>query len=175
MSTEPLDHKSKLGKKAAEHFREGYNCAQSVLLTMLDHLNLTNELVPKIATGFGGGIGRCGSVCGALTGGVMAISIIYGTNEPLMKKRLKAYQTAQKFYEQFEAQNGSVMCKELIGFDLSVPEQRDKAVKTNAFEEKCSSCHKSSRNSSRAYSKPSLATKPLYEVFEEKCGLSSSV
>lgn len=137
MSTEPLDHNSELGKKAAEHFREGYNCAQSVLLTMLDHLNLTNELVPKIATGFGGGIGRCGSVCGALTGGVMAISVIYGTNEPLMKKRLKAYQTAQKFYEQFEAQNGSVMCKELIGFNLSVPEQRDKAAKTNAFEEKC--------------------------------------
>lgn len=104
---------------------------------MLDHLNLTNELVPKIATGFGGGIGRCGSVCGALTGGVMAISVIYGTNEPLMKKRLKAYQTAQKFYEQFEAQNGSVMCRELIGFNLSVPEQRDKAAKTNAFEEKC--------------------------------------
>ncbi|MGB8779794.1 MAG: C-GCAxxG-C-C family protein [Candidatus Bathyarchaeia archaeon] len=137
MSTEPLDHKSELGKKAAEHFREGYNCAQSVLLTMLDHLNLTNELVPKIATGFGGGIGRCGSVCEALTGGVMAISVMYGTNEPLMKNRLKAYQTAQKFYEQFEAQNGSVLCKELIGFDLSVPEQRDKAVKTNAFEKKC--------------------------------------
>ena len=67
----------------------------------------------------------------------MAISVIYGTNEPLMKKRLKAYETARKFYEQFEAQNGSVLCKELIGFDLSIPEQRDKAAKTNAFEEKC--------------------------------------
>ena len=98
---------------------------------------MRNELVPKIATGFGGGIGRCGSVCGALTGGVMAISIKCGTNEPLMKKRLKAYKTAQKFYQEFEAKNGSVLCKELIGFDLSVPEQRDKAVKTNAFEEKC--------------------------------------
>jgi len=132
-----LDNKSELGKKAAEHFIEGYNCAQSVLLTVFDHYNLTNELVPKIATGFGGGIGRCGSICGALTGGVMAISVIYGTNEPLMKKRLKAYETARKFYEQFEAQNGSVLCKELIGFDLSIPEQRDKAAKTNAFEEKC--------------------------------------
>lgn len=137
MSTELSDRKSKFGKKAAEHFKEGYNCAQSVLMTMLDHWNLKNELVPKIATGFGGGIGRCGSVCGALTDGVMAISIMYGTNEPLMKKRLKAYETTQKFYEQFEAQNGSVLCKGLIGFDLSIPEQRDKAVKTNAFEEKC--------------------------------------
>jgi C_GCAxxG_C_C family probable redox protein len=137
MSTELSNRKSKLGKKAAKHFKKGYNCAQSVLITMLDDWNLKNELVPKVATGFGGGIGRCGSVCGALTGGVMAISSVYGTNEPLMKKRLKAYETAQKFYEQFEAQNGSVLCKELIGFDLSVPEQRDKAAKTNAFEKKC--------------------------------------
>jgi hypothetical protein len=50
---------------------------------------------------------------------------------------LKAYETAQKVYEQFEAQNGSVFCKELVGFDLSVPEQSDRAVKTNVFEEKC--------------------------------------
>ena len=137
MGTDLSDRKSKLGEKAAEHFKEGYNCAQSVLMTMLGDWNLKNELVPKIATGFGGGIGRCGSVCGALTGGVMAISIMYGTNEPLMKKRLKAYETAQKFYVQFEAQNGSVLCKELIGFDLSVPKQWDEAVKTNAFKEKC--------------------------------------
>lgn len=137
MSTERSDRKSKLGKKAEEHFKEGYNCAQSVLMTMLDQWNLKNELVPKIATGFGGGIGRCGSVCGALTGGVMAISIMYGTNEPSMKKRLKAYEAAQKFYKEFEAQNGSVLCKELIGFDLSVPGKWDEAVKGDVFKEKC--------------------------------------
>ncbi|MGD0496161.1 MAG: C-GCAxxG-C-C family protein [Candidatus Bathyarchaeia archaeon] len=106
-----MDHGNGLGERAAEHFKRGYNCAQSVLLTMLEHWHLKNELVPKIATGFGGGIGRCGSVCGALTGGVMAISLKCGTNEPLMKERLKAYETAQKFYDQFEAQNGSVLCK----------------------------------------------------------------
>ena len=104
---------------------------------MLEHWHVKNELVPKIATGFGGGIGRCGSICGALTGGVMAIGVKCGTNEPLMKERLKAYETAQKFYRQFEAHNGSVLCKELIGYDLSVPEQRDKATKTKAFEKKC--------------------------------------
>jgi C_GCAxxG_C_C family probable redox protein len=132
-----LDRSNGLGERAAEHFKRGYNCAQSVLLTMLEHWHVKNELVPKIATGFGGGIGRCGSVCGALTGGVMAISIRCGTNEPLMKERLKAYETVQKFYEQFESQNGSVLCKELIGFDLSVPKQRDKAAKANVFDEKC--------------------------------------
>ncbi len=132
-----MDQDDEVGERAAEHFKRGYNCAQSVLLTMFEHWHMKNELVPKIATGFGGGIGRCGSVCGALTGGVMAISIKCGTNEPSMKDRLKAYETAQKFYERFQAETGSVLCKELIGFDLSVPEQWDKAVKSNAFKEKC--------------------------------------
>jgi C_GCAxxG_C_C family probable redox protein len=61
---------------------------------MFEHWNGKSELIPKIATAFGGGIGRCGSLCGALTGGVMAIGIKHGTNEPSPEKRLKAYEVA---------------------------------------------------------------------------------
>ncbi len=94
-------------------------------------------MVPKIATAFGGGIGRCGSVCGALTGGVLAIGVKYGTNEPLLEKRLKAYELAHKFYRQFEKQHGSVLCRELIGYNLSSPEELEKARQSKVFEEKC--------------------------------------
>jgi len=80
-----MNWKNILCEKAVARFLEGYNCAQSVLLTMFEHWNDENELIPRIATGFGGGIGRCGSVCGALTGGVMALGIEYGTNEPHRK------------------------------------------------------------------------------------------
>jgi C_GCAxxG_C_C family probable redox protein len=132
-----LKRNSKLGEVAVEHFRQGYNCAQSVLLTMFEHWNGKNELVPKLATAFGAGIGRCGSLCGALTGGVLAISIKYGTNEPSTEERLKAYNIAKKFYELFQAENGSVLCRELLGYDLSDPEQREKARKADVFEEKC--------------------------------------
>jgi len=124
-------------EKAVKRFLEGYNCAQSVLSTMFEHWNGENELIPKIATAFGGGIGRCGSICGALTGGVMAIGIKYGTNEPFLEKRLKAYELAQKFYEGFERQHGSVLCRELIGYDLSNPEGLEKARESKVFEEKC--------------------------------------
>lgn len=96
-----------------------------------------NELIPKIATGFGGGIGRCGSVCGALTGSIMAIGIKYGTNEPSAKKRSKAYEVAQRLYREFEVQNGSVYCRELTGCDLTTSEGVEKARKTRVFEEKC--------------------------------------
>ena len=126
-----------LCEKAVTRFLEGYNCAQSVLLTMFEHWNGENKLIPKIATAFGGGIGRCGSVCGALTGGVMALGIKYGTNEPSLEKRLKAYDIAQKFFKRFEKQHGSVLCRELIGYDLSVPAELEEARKAKVFEEKC--------------------------------------
>jgi C_GCAxxG_C_C family probable redox protein len=132
-----MKQKNVLCEKAATRFLEGYNCAQSVLLTMFEHWNGENELIPKIATAFGGGIGRCGSVCGALTGGVMALGIKYGTNEPSLEKRLKVYKLAQKFYKRFEKQHGSVLCRELIGYDLSVPEELEEARRARVFEEKC--------------------------------------
>ena len=134
-----MNRKNILCEKAAARFLKGYNCAQSVLLTMFEHWNGKNELVPKIATGFGGGIGRCGSACGALTGGVMALGTKYGTNEPSLEKRLKAYEVARKFYKQFETRHGSVLCLELIGYDLSNPKELEKARKAKVFEEKCAS------------------------------------
>jgi C_GCAxxG_C_C family probable redox protein len=134
----PMNHEDSIGVKAVKHFRDdGYNCSQSVLLTMFEHWNSKNELVPKVATAFGGGMGRCGSVCGALTGGLMAIGIKYGTNEPSAEKRSNAYKLAKRFYRQFEKQNGNVMCRELIGFDLSDAKQLRKAQEEDVFEEKC--------------------------------------
>lgn len=132
-----MSEKEVLREKAVNRFLEGYNCAQSVLLTMFEHWNGENVLIPKIATAFGGGIGRCGSVCGALTGGVMAIGIRYGTNEPSVEERLKAYNIANKFYKRFETRNKSVFCKELIGYDLSKADELEKARKKNVFKEKC--------------------------------------
>ena len=132
-----MKHKNILCEKAVKRFLEGYNCAQSVLLTMFEHWNGKNELIPRIATAFGGGIGRCGSVCGALTGGVMAIGVKYGTNEPMLDKRVKAYELAYRFYKQFETQHESVLCRELIGYDLYNPEELKKAREAKVFEEKC--------------------------------------
>lgn len=132
-----MSGKVSLEEKAVMRFIENYNCAESVLLTMFEHLNGKNELIPKIATAFGGGIGMCGSVCGALTGGVMVIGIKYGTDDPSVEKRLKLYSLANKFYNQFKKHHGSVLCRELIEYDLSNPEELEKARKKRVFEEKC--------------------------------------
>ncbi len=133
MSTEVLC------QKAVARFQSGYNCAQSVLLTLFEHITAEgkNELIPRIATGFGGGIGRCGSVCGALTGGVMAVGVKYGSDEAGVEKRAKAYANAQALYKLFEKQHGSVMCRDLLKYDLSNPEQAAKARQDEAFEKVC--------------------------------------
>lgn len=137
MISKIMSQKNVLSEKAAAYFLEGYNCAQSVLLTMFEHWNIKSELVPKIATAFGGGIGRCGSVCGALAGGVMAIGIRSGTNEPSAEKRLKAYEQARKLYEKFGKRHGSVLCRDLIGYNLTNPEELAAARKAKVYEERC--------------------------------------
>jgi len=105
--------------QAVANFKNGYNCAQSVLLALYLHMDEgENQLVPKIAAGFGGGIGRCGSVCGALTGSIIAVGIKDAPNEPGMEKRAKAYADARALYKKFQEQNGTVFCRDLIKLDL---------------------------------------------------------
>ena len=125
-------------ENAAAYFKHGYNCAQSVLLTMQEYYNYPkNELIPKIASAFGGGVGRSGSLCGALTGATMVIGMKHGTNDSGTKKREKAYSLTQKFYERFTEEFGTPYCRELIGYDLTNPEELEKAWKANVFEKKC--------------------------------------
>jgi C_GCAxxG_C_C family probable redox protein len=126
-------------EKAADYFKQDYNCAQSVLLAMQEYYDIPkNELIPRIATAFGGGIGRRGSICGALTGAIMSIGLKYGTDKTVLIEKEKAYKIALKFYDQFAKECGSPFCKELIGFDLTDPEDLEKLRKSDVREEKCS-------------------------------------
>lgn len=130
---------SQFSEKAANFFRQDYNCAQSVLLTMQEYYGIRrNRVIPKIATAFGGGIGRRGSLCGALTGAIMAIGLKHGTNKTVLAEKEKAYQIALRFYEQFVKECGSPFCRELIGYDLTNPEELERLRKSNVREEKCS-------------------------------------
>ena len=130
---------SQFSEKAADYFKQGYNCAQSVLMTMQEYYGIRkNKLIPKIATAFGGGIGRRGSLCGALTGAIIAIGLKHGTNKTILIEKEKAYEIALKFYNQFAKECGSPFCRELIGYDLTNPEELEKMRKSNVRAEKCS-------------------------------------
>ena len=123
--------------KALSYFRSGYNCAESVLLAIAkDALEIKSDLIPKIATGFGGGISRQGYVCGAVSGAVMGFGLKYGRNST-EELRAKTYNRVVEFYKQFQKRFGSIVCKELSGCDLSIIEGVRKFREENVHEAKC--------------------------------------
>lgn len=88
---------------------------------MCQQFDIQQEVIPGIATAFGGGIGGTGSVCGALVGAVMAIGIRYGRRNP-SERDARAHALTQELRRRFEAQMGHIDCRELTGMDLSTPE-----------------------------------------------------
>ena len=124
-----------LSKNAASHFSGGYNCAESVLMAMQEMWGM-EQTTPNIATAFGAGIGRKGSVCGAVTGGVLAINLKYGRMNA-DEDREKSYAPALEFYKKFEKEFGSAICYDLIECDLTTHEGQKKFKETNLSEKKC--------------------------------------
>ncbi|MBC7130584.1 C_GCAxxG_C_C family protein [Candidatus Bathyarchaeota archaeon] len=124
--------------KAVSKFLQGYNCAEAVLSTLADFLGIKCKQIPRIATGLGGGIGHSGSVCGALTGAVMALGLKYGRDRP---EQFEAYQTCMnkslEFYKSFEKIFGSIYCRDLTGCNLSTPEGLEKFRMHQIKEKKC--------------------------------------
>ena len=101
---------------AVRLFDSGFNCAESVLLATSQ--DGSHELIPKIATGFGGGIARNGDVCGALVGGIMRIGLTVGRDSPEEGSRDRCYAAVDRFYSAFVKEFGSCKCRELTGLDL---------------------------------------------------------
>jgi len=99
--------------KAGNYFKEGYNCAEAVFLTFREFL--APEMDPsmvRLMTGFGGGVGEAGCMCGALTGSIAALNMIKGrtTNQV---PRDEAYQLAKEFSEKFTEKYGVTCCRAL--------------------------------------------------------------
>jgi C_GCAxxG_C_C family probable redox protein len=82
---------------------------------------IESEVIPRIASCFGGGIGNTGAVCGAVTGAVMAIGLIKERGNT-MEDWLRVAAVAQEFRRRFEAEMETINCRELTGFDLTTEE-----------------------------------------------------
>ena len=129
---------------ARQYHEQGYGCSQSVLATFAQEYGLSEETALRIATGFGSGMGRMCEVCGALTGAFMVIGLKhgkvitdgsrYGTNTET------TYRLVAELAKKFEARNGSIYCRELIGHDLSDPDERAKVVQLGLFATTCRKC-----------------------------------
>ncbi|MBI4336791.1 MAG: C_GCAxxG_C_C family protein [Chloroflexi bacterium] len=92
-----------------------------MLLAVGQGAGLDLGAVPRIATGFGGGISRQGSVCGALVGAVMALGLKYG-RQAGSESPDPVYSRVQQLYSRFEQEMGGTICRQLTGMDLTTPE-----------------------------------------------------
>ena len=102
-------------KTAEELFKNGCNCSQAVLLAFSDVTGLENETALKLASSFGGGMGRMREVCGAVSGALMVLGIAKGYSDLSDSDAKKEhYALIQEFARRFKEENGSIICRELL-------------------------------------------------------------
>ena len=125
-------------QQAREYFLDSYTCAQAVFKALVEHYDLEAKEMVYLAAGFGGGIGKQGMTCGCVSGAVMAIGAIERQREREQVKHLEVcYDTAGEFVKRFKDEFDSILCKELIGYDLSVSSELQAARNDGVFRNTC--------------------------------------
>jgi len=115
---------------AGNYFRKGYNCAESIFLTFKEKLapGLDSEAV-RMFTGFGGGFGHAGCVCGALAASCAMICLVKGRVDTDDEKRLTAYDYVKRFHDKFEEKFGGTCCRVLNPHEYDSPEHLRNCLK----------------------------------------------
>lgn len=120
---------SEYGRRAKELFLQGYNCSQAVFLAFADRYDMDFKTAMRLSSSFGGGMGRLREVCGAVSGMFLVAGILYGYDTPGdYEGKKEHYERIQQLAHEYEARNGSIVCRELLGLgkgkDSPVPEKR---------------------------------------------------
>lgn len=109
---------AKRAAQAENYFRAGYNCAQSVYMAYADLFDMDVDMAAKISAPLGGGMGRLREVCGACSGMFLLAGLAIPANNPQDKDAKTAnYRMVQELAAEFKAENGSIICRELLGLD----------------------------------------------------------
>jgi C_GCAxxG_C_C family probable redox protein len=104
-------------------FDQHYNCAQAVVSAYAQELGMEREAALRVATGFGGGMGRLANTCGAVTGAFMTLVLKYGMVDGAdQAAKEKTYAAVQAFARKFTERCGALECRNLLGADLSTAE-----------------------------------------------------
>ena len=122
------------GERAERLFLSGYNCAQSVVAAYAEQLGMTVEQAARLASGFGGGIGRLRETCGAVSGMVLIASALRGYESPTdQEEKKRTYAMVQQLVETFRIKNGAILCRELLGEEGKDSNPNAPSVRTDAY------------------------------------------
>lgn len=113
-----MNHK----EKALEYYNNNFNCSQGVFTAFATEMGIDEKLALKISTNFGGGE-RKGELCGAVAGALMVLGLRCGHCESEdTESKAQAYSVSTEFMNRFIEKNGSVVCRELLGYDITKKE-----------------------------------------------------
>ncbi|BBE31336.1 hypothetical protein OSSY52_14770 [Tepiditoga spiralis] len=120
---------------AVNYFNNGYTCSQAIVKTFKNEFNIDEKILEAISYGFGGGMGKSGNICGAVSGGIMVIGM-----RNMNEKKDIVYKKVNKFISEFKKINGETSCTKLLEFSNELSEEEEK----NKFKKKiCTNCIKS--------------------------------
>jgi C_GCAxxG_C_C family probable redox protein len=123
---------------ALASFYSGFTCSSVVFSTFSGELGLDPDTAKKIGCGFGAGISKTGNICGALSGAIMVIGLKYGkTIKGDDAATEKSRALVREFIQEFTVRHGSVNCTELLGYNLSNPDEYVRARESKLFVTKC--------------------------------------
>lgn len=125
-------------ERVVSKFCDGFLCSQAILSTYGPQYGLDADLALKLAAGLGGGMGRMAQTCGAVTGSILVIGLKKGaiSVEDTASKE-DTYQAVREFSNHFKATHGSIICKELLGCDISESDGYKKARQEDLFKREC--------------------------------------
>ena len=107
-------------QRAVELFKSGYNCSQSVVAAFADLYGFTEEQALRMSASFGGGIGRMRQTCGAACGMFLLAGLDTGAVDAEDRAgKSHNYEVVQQLAEKFKAENGSLICAELLGLSTT--------------------------------------------------------
>ena len=127
----------KVADRAEVLFRGSCNCCQAVFASMAPGLGLDEGTAIRLGTAFGGGMGRMGGVCGAVTGAFLVLGMKYGDPEATAESKERVYGLVRSFVEEFRGLHGSILCRELLGCEIGTPEGMAEAREKGLFDTIC--------------------------------------
>lgn len=125
---------------AEKAFESGFNCAQSVLTSFASQFDIDKDTLFRISNGFGGGMGRKQEVCGAVSGAIMAISLVFGRGEiDSMDKQQTTYRKVRELIDAFTKDFGTIQCKELLSGCNLLSDEGQKEFREKGLKSRCGS------------------------------------
>lgn len=124
-------------ERAERLFKEGYNCSQAVFMAYSDKYGIDEGMASRLSASFGGGMGRMREVCGAVSGMFLVAGLETGAEEGKDSEAKKHnYEIVQQLAEAYRKENGSIICRELLGLEENTPVQATPEERTKEYYKK---------------------------------------